>query len=413
MARRPCDNLRDSFIRAFHHDDEDLSIVRHLGTQSWNSQGRDSFPGIGPKSAGLVGLMSSSLRHLRNAAIFLIVVNSIAVLGYMSAGWTFLEAVYMAIITVFGVGFGEVKPVDSDSLRFFTILFIFFGCTGYIYIGSALVQFLVEGQIEQTLGKRRMSKTLESLNGHTIICGFGRVGQMLAAELAAVAHPFVVIETNENRLEKIDQHGYLRVDGDATQESALKAAGIERAANIAVVIPSDAVNVFITLSARTLNADLEIIARGLAVTTEAKLRQAGANRVIMAEHIGAERIAGLILRPALGQLIREDQGLGHIQGELAELGIQIEELQITPDCRLVDRTLADLEMTGSSAFLIVKIIRADGQQIHRPGLETKILAGDTMLMLCHRGSRLAFAGLFSDGHPGGPCGSGTVADHPG
>ena len=107
--------------------------------------------------------MSSSLRHLRNAAIFLFVVNSVAVAGYMIAGWTFLESVYMAIITVFGVGFGEVKPVDSDALRFFTILFIFFGCTGYIYIGSALVQFLVEGQIEQKLGKRRMSKSLESL----------------------------------------------------------------------------------------------------------------------------------------------------------------------------------------------------------------------------------------------------------
>jgi voltage-gated potassium channel len=341
--------------------------------------------------------MTSSLGHLRNAAIFLVVVNAIAVVGYMVAGWSFLESAYMAIITVFGVGFGEVRPVDSDSLRFFTILFIFFGCTGYIYIGSAFVPFLVEGQIEQTLGKRRMSKTVDSLNDHTIICGFGRVGQMLAAELKSVDHPFVVIETNEARLEKIDHLGYLRVDGDATLESSLRAAGIERAGTIAVVIPSDAVNVFITLSARTLNEDLEIIARGLAVTTEAKLRQAGADRVIMAEHIGAERIAGLILRPSLGRLIREDQGLGHIQGELAELGLQIEELQISSECQLVGRTLADLEMTGSSAFLIVKIIRADGKQIHRPGLDTRLLAGDTMLMLCHRGTRPAFAGLFADG----------------
>lgn len=340
--------------------------------------------------------MSSSLRHLRNAAIFLFVVNSLAVLGYMTAGWTFLESAYMAIITVFGVGFGEVKPVDSDALRAFTILFIFFGCTGYIYIGSALVQFLVEGQIEQTLGKRRMLKTLDSLSGHTIICGFGRVGQMLATELATAGHPFVVIESNESRSEKIELLGYLHVDGDATLESSLTAAGIANAASLAVVIPSDAVNVFITLSARTLNPDLEIIARGLAISTEAKLRQAGANRVIMAEHIGAERIAGLILRPSLGHLISEDQGLGHLQGELAELGIQMEELKVSPDCRLVNRPLADLEMTGSSAFLIVKIIRADGEQIHRPGLDTKLLAGDTILMLCHRGTRPAFADLFSD-----------------
>ncbi|MDF1714950.1 MAG: potassium channel protein [Akkermansiaceae bacterium] len=343
--------------------------------------------------------MSSSLRHLRNAAIFLFVVNSVAVVGYMIAGWTFLESVYMAIITVFGVGFGEVKPVDSDALRFFTILFIFFGCTGYIYIGSALVQFLVEGQIEQKLGKRRMSKSLESLSGHTIICGFGRVGQMLATELASAGHPFVVIESNEGRSEKIEKLGYLHIDGDATLESSLSHAGIESASTIAVVIPSDAVNVFITLSARTLNPDLEIIARGLAVSTEVKLRQAGANRVIMAEHIGAERIAGLILRPSLGHLISEDQGLGHIQDELAELGIQIEELDVSPECRLVDRPLSDLEMTGSSAFLIVKIIRKDGRQIHRPGLETKLLAGDTILMLCHRGTRPAFADLFSKVDP--------------
>ena len=141
--------------------------------------------------------MSSSLRHLRNGSVFLLAVCAVAIVGYMVAGLSFLDAAYMATITVFSVGYGEVLPITDPSLRVFTILFIGLGCTGYLYIGGALVQFLIAGQIETTLGNRRMSKSIENLDQHTIICGYGRVGRMVAAELHLAGHPFVILEQSD------------------------------------------------------------------------------------------------------------------------------------------------------------------------------------------------------------------------
>ena len=139
--------------------------------------------------------MFASVRHLLKGIIFLFIICCVAVVGYMIAGWTFIESTYMAIITVFTVGYGEVREVSSPALQLFTMGFIVCECTGYLYIGGALVQFLIEGQIENTLGKRRMSKLIENLNNHTIVCGYGRVGRILATELANANHPFVIIES--------------------------------------------------------------------------------------------------------------------------------------------------------------------------------------------------------------------------
>ena len=339
--------------------------------------------------------MSNSVRHIRNGTLALAVICCLAVIGYMTAGWSALEASYMAVITVFTVGYGETLPINTPELRLFTMAFVVLGCTTYLYIGGALVQFLIEGQIETTLGKRRMTRNIEELNDHTIICGFGRVGRMLAVELHAAGRPFVVVETNEEMHESIQKNGTLVIQGDATSEEVLQAAGIERAGKIAVVLPDDAANVFITLSARNLNDDLFIIARGVAPSTERKLIQAGANQVVLPEHIEAQRMANLILRPVASSLFGKAPQLAHITDDLAEFGLHIEEFSVPNDSNIVGLTLADLEMKGSSAFLIVAVVRESGDVIHKPALETSINRGDTLVTLCHEGGTPEFTRIFN------------------
>ncbi len=338
--------------------------------------------------------MTASVRHLFYGILFLIVVCSIAVIGYMIGGWSFVESAYMAIITVFTVGYGEVLPVETPAMRIFTMGFIICGCTGYLYIGGALVQFLIEGQIETTLGKRRMTKSIENLTNHTIVCGFGRVGRMLTLELHRANHPFLVIERDEDAEEQLVDLGYAYVRADATSEKALKAAGIERAAEIAVVLPDDAANVFVTLSARNLNPSLSILARGMAPSTEQKLIQAGADRVVLPEHIGAERIAGLILRPTASSLITDGVIIHHIASDLEDLGLDVEEFSIPSHSKLVGMTPAALETSGSSAFLIVAIVRAHGETINSPPMDTKFEEGDILIVVCHSGRPPAFAETY-------------------
>lgn len=338
--------------------------------------------------------MSPSIRHLRNGTIFLIAVCFVAVVGYLIAGWSLLDAVYMAVITVFTVGYGETIPITSPELRVFTILFILFGCTGYLYIGGALVQFLIEGQIETALGNRRMTKSIQHLKNHTIICGYGRVGRMLAEELAESKKDFVIIDRNETLASKVRDLGYLCLQAEATSEESLMAAGIDRASEIAIVLPDDAANVFITLSARNLNQSVRIIARGMAPTTEGKLKQAGANQVVLPEHIGAERIASLILRPALSSLESDGILITQITNDLSDLGLHVEEFSIPKGSKLVGMTLETLETKGSSAFLIVTVVRKDGTAIREPGLTTRLEEGDTLITLSHKGDAPEFAKAY-------------------
>ncbi len=338
--------------------------------------------------------MRAPIKHLGTGAVFLIAVCCVAVTGYMIAGWEFDESAYMAVITVFGVGYGEVYPVTTPGLRLFTILIVIFGCTGYLYIGGALVQFLIEDQIQTLLGSRRMSKFISKLKNHTIICGYGRVGRILAEELKRAGHEFVIIDRDERILQELSDDGYLCVQGDATDEVFLKSAGIMKAKQVAIVLPDDSANVFITLSARNLNPDLNIIARGMKTTTEAKLKQAGANKVVLAEQIGAERIASLILRPTASSLVTDGVYISHLASDFRELGIEVSEFSIPEKSNLVGLTLSNLETQGSSSFLVVAILRVNGKTISSPPLDTVLHARDILVTLCHDGTAPEFERTF-------------------
>jgi voltage-gated potassium channel len=325
------------------------------------------------------GVLGSPIRNLVSILVFVGVVTAAATAAYMAAGWSFTDASYMVLLTIYTVGYGEVHPIDTPYLHAVTVGLMVLGCTGMILLTSALVQLFTILQLRQLLGPNRMQARIEKLDRHVIVCGFGRIGVMLARDLAVAGVPLVVLERSASRLAEAEAEGHLCLAGDATEETALVAAGINRARTLATVLPDDAANVFITLSARSLNPTIEIIARGEAPTTESKLRHAGADHVVLPTHIGAERIARMVLFPQSDGL-RDDGRIGPAAHQLGEIGLRIERVTVAERSALGGQSVADAERMGKGSFFIVQLER-EGAPIQRPALEERIYGGDRVLIV--------------------------------
>jgi len=213
-----------------------------------------------------------------------------------------------------------------------------------------------------------------------VICGYGRIGATLAYDLSVAGMPVVIVDRGGARLTEAEAAGHLCLNGDATEEDILIAAGIARARVLATVLPDDAANVFITLSARNLNPALEIIARGEAPTTERKLLRAGADHVVLPTHIGAERIARMILYPASEDLAR-DETLIPARRELEALGLELEKVPAMEGAAMCGLTVGEAERRGAGAFFIVQINRGQEQRMVRPAADERIESGDEVLIL--------------------------------
>ncbi len=312
----------------------------------------------------------------------------VGVTGYRLAGWDWSDAFYMVVISVFSVGYGEVRPIQDEGLRGLTMATIVLGCFSLIFVSSSLVQVLLEGQIRRALGLRRMNAELKKLSKHTIICGFGRIGRMVAADLKSGQKSFIIVDRDPRRLEAARELGYLTLEGEATEESVLLEAGVTRASVLATVLPSDASNVFITLSARDLHPDLMIIARGEDPSTERKLIQAGANRVVLPAHIGADRISHLILFPEAVELIDDAEKSQHLKEKLGDLGLEMEEAVISQYSTFVGKTVGELESLHAGAVIVVALhLKGGGTQL-RPKRSTLLHAGDGVVAVS-RGSDFA------------------------
>lgn len=339
-------------------------------------------------------VLGSPLRNLTGALIFVAGVFIASTAGFVLHGWSLGDALYMVTLTIFSVGYGEVHPIDTTSLRMLAITTIVLGCTGMIVLTGALVQVFAHYQIRRLMGIDRMHSEIDRLTGHTIICGLGRIGHQLAKELALARSPFVIVERDAAKLADAQALGYLSFAGDATDEDALRDAGIERARVLATVLPDDAANVFITLSARNLNPRLEIIARGEAPSTEGKLIHAGADRVVLPTHIGAERIAELILYPATASVVQESERLVEMRRSLREFGLEVEVVNVPAKGALTGRTVAEAELRGEGAFFVVQIERPGGPSIRHPGANVRIEGGDKVVLVM-RGSKVSAGGIFS------------------
>ncbi len=338
-------------------------------------------------------LWNSPARNLIGGVGFVVLVTGVAIAGYVHHGWPLGDALYMTVMTVFTVGYGEVRPIDTPGLRALTIGLIVLGCTGMIFVTGALVQLITAAQIQQALGLRRMTSEIDRLSDHVVVCGFGRIGQMLARALLAGRARFVVLERSEHRFAQARALGYLAINADATDEDALSRAGVGRARVLATVLPDDAANVFITLSARSLNAGLTIIARGEAQTTETKLRHAGANQVVLPAHIGAERVAELILYPGGISAARASPGMLHAEADLRLLGLH-REVVVAETANFAGLSVEQAERVGGHAFFVVAIERQGGHDTMRPEPSSRIVAGDGVVLV-GRGGRARMMQAFA------------------
>jgi voltage-gated potassium channel Kch len=329
-------------------------------------------------------LLGSPGRTLASIVIFVLAVVVLATGAYMAAGWSFSEAIYMVLLTVYTVGYGEVHPINTPFLHAVTMGTMILGCTGMILLTGALVQFLTITQLQQIFGVKRVKAEIDRLHNHVIVVGFGRIGLTLAKDLVAGGAKFVVIEQNEKRAAEVRELGYLCLIGDATDERALQDAGIARARTLASVLPNDAANVFIALSARSLNPAIEIIARGELPSTEGKLLQAGANRVVMPTHIGAERIAELILFPETARFLRASDRMAEVERTLRHCGLDLEVVTVPDRSIVTGKTIAEIESLGQGKFFVMQVERKNGDHITSPELSLKVNAGDGLVIVGRR-----------------------------
>ncbi len=334
------------------------------------------------------GADRSPLPSLLAILAFMGVVVIAATAAYMAAGWSFGDALYMVLLTVYTVGYGEVRPIATPYLHVVTIATIVLGCTGMILITGFLVQLLTYYQVQQLLGGGRAKMDIEKLTGHVIICGYGRIGAKLAKDLTQGGAALVILDRDEGTLGEAREQGYLCLHGDATDEAALRAVGVERARVLATVLPSDALNVFITLSARSLNPGLQIIARGEEPSTERKLRQAGANQVVLPTHIGAERIAEMVLFPETARFVRRSERMTAFEKTLRDLGLDLEVIVVAPKTAVVGLTIGELEARARGAFFVVQIERPGGEYVTRPPPELRVGEGDGLLVVGRAGGAM-------------------------
>lgn len=317
--------------------------------------------------------MSTPLRRVRAGALVLMVVFLAAVVGYRIAGRSWLDAIYMVVITFSTVGYGETSTLPAAQ-RWLTMGVIVFGISATVFTLGGFIQMMIEGEIQRTLSLGRTTRAIDQLKDHVVICGFGRIGQVLAQELQKKKQPFVVIENHPERIAEAQKLGHLVLAGDATEEIVLLAAGVERAKTLVTALPNDAANVFITLTARNVNRDLQIIARGELQSTEKKLLQAGANRVVLPAATGALRMAAMITRPSTIEWMELVAGQ-------SVLDVEVDEIVIGPSSMLIGKTNVETEAHRRHGLLVVAVKQARGGMIFNPGAEVVFQAGDTIIVL--------------------------------
>ena len=316
-------------------------------------------------------MVDKTLRQLQFGLAILLFTIIVGTVGYMIIEkWHILDAIYMTIITISTTGFEETHPL-SPTGKFFTLILIVMGIGSIAYTGGRAAQLLFETQIYR---RRKMNKKIEHLNNHYIVCGYGRMGRFICDELAEAKVDFVVIENDNDKIDKLINRSFMFIKGDATSDEVLTSAGIKKAKGLVAVLSSDAENVFATLSSKVLNPEIYIVARAVEEETESKLVKAGASRVVKPYEIGGTRMAELLIRPGVIEFIDS------IARE-KNVDLNIEEVIVHPDSTLVNKTLTELPIRKEMNIIIVSIYKQNGKFIYNPLSSAKIEAGDKLIAI--------------------------------
>jgi len=315
-----------------------------------------------------------SIRQFRLALMALVALIVLGTSGYhILMGWTVLESLYMTVITLGTVGFKEVHALDATGMVF-TIVLIIFGVSVVFWAAASLVEAVVGEQIWHALQRKRMGKHISTIEDHYIVCGFGRMGQQIVKDFRREATPHVVIERNPEQLPKLIAQDIPFVEGNASDDKILEAAGIERAKGLITVAPSDEDNVFITLSARALNPKLYIVARSIQEENENKLKMAGANRVMSPYVLGGRRMATAVLRPNVLDFLE-------LAFHTDDLQLMVEELLVEPNARLANKSLGFCDIRNEIGATVLAVKKASGETLPNPSPDEPIAPGDVLIVL--------------------------------
>jgi voltage-gated potassium channel len=296
------------------------------------------------------------------------------------------DAFYMTLITITTVGYQELRPL-SHAGRVFNSFLIFFGVTAMFVAVGAMTQTIIELQLQDRYGQSRKKRAIMRMKDHFIVCGFGRVGRNAAFELQRAGVPFLVIDRNEQRVERATQAGMLAILADATRDESLREAGVERARGFIAALATDADNVFVILSVKTLNPGLTVVTRASEEDSEEKLRRAGADTVFSPYSIAGHRLAQALVRPHVVQLL-------DFAGQAIGLDVTMEQLRVEPEAVLRSHRLGDL-VQRETRLIVLAVGKPDGGMVFNPPVDMEVSAGDVLIVMGEQPNLRSLEGLLT------------------
>ena len=309
--------------------------------------------------------------------ITLIILLTIFIIGtvgfHFIEGWSFVDSFYACIITLSTVGYGDFVP-ETTAGKFFAVFIIIFGVGMMFYSLILMAETFIEARLRSLLGRGKLEKTIEKMNNHYIICGGGRIGFLICRELMAGKMPCVVIDNNPEVIQRAQDEGFLCFKGDATQDKILIEAGIKRAKGVVCVLPSDAENLYVILTAKELNQQVYIISRSEEEASEHRLMRAGADRVMSPYTLGGVRMAMAILRPAMLDFIE-------ITTRQQSLELRMEEISICKGSPFITQSLEDSGIRKRYGLIIVAVKKDSGKMIFNPMANYIIAEGDRLIAM--------------------------------
>lgn len=331
-----------------------------------------------------------AVRRLTLAAGLLVLLLLIGTTGYtLIVGMSLIDAIYMVVITISTVGFGEIVPLNPAG-RLFTVALIGSGAGLVAFTFSGAAEFVLSGEWQEYLDQRRRQRMVEQLSGHTIICGYGRIGRHVADELHAQGLPFVILDLDAVRVERVRHRGYLALEGNAANEEHLQSAGIARASSLISAASSDAENVFIVLTARSMREDIVIVARANFDESEDKLLRAGATRVILPYRICGRRMATLISRPGVADFLDEVMHANKLE-------LLIDQVVLEASSSLVGQTLGAANLRSRLGITVLALGRPGERVDISPGAHALLVPDTLVIALGTRDQLQAFALLARQG----------------
>lgn len=300
---------------------------------------------------------------------------SIGTIGYMTLiGASFVDALYMTIITISTVGYGEVGRMTADS-KIFSIFIIFGGISIVGYAFTYIVTIFVEGILNQAWKVKRMNSKIENLKDHYIICGSGETGQSVIKSFKESNHPFVIIEKNEDRYQELLEEGLLIIQGDATHEDILEKAKINLAKGLISALSTDADNLFTVLTARQMNEGLYIVSRAIEGKSNQKLKKAGANNTVSPNEIGGNRMAALVTKPSVISFL-------DMMTRAGEVVLDLESVRISKSSKMIGKTLREIKIPEQTGLIVLAIKKSSGEEFaFNPNSEETLDLNDILIVL--------------------------------